>query len=128
MRSLGLFLFLTIVLFTYPGWPQDVPDVPASVAMSHIVKANPPIYPDLAAMSHIQGKITVKVTISPEGKVTEARMIAGHPIFETSAVDTIKRWKYQPFVLNGTPISVRTLVYVLFSQGPQAGLEQKYLV
>jgi TonB family protein len=100
--------------------------VPASVAASHLIKSVQPVYPPMAAMGHIQGRVTLEVTIAPDGSVTESRALSGHPLLIPPALAAAKNWKYSPFLLNGAAVPVQATVYVLFAMGPEAGLEQKY--
>jgi TonB family protein len=100
--------------------------VPASEVARHIVKAVPPDYPSLAAVAHIQGRVSLGLTIAPDGSVTQLRAISGHPMLLPAALDAVRRWKYQPFLVNGASVPVQSSVYILFALGPEAGLEQKY--
>ena len=45
-----------------------------------------------------------------------------------SAMRAVKSWKYSPFLLDGTPVTVQSRVRFLFSMGSEASAEQKYFV
>jgi TonB family protein len=60
-----------------------------------VIARTAPSYPDLARKMHLSGKGKVEVVISPAGSVTTARFVGGNPVFEASAVETVKQWKFE---------------------------------
>jgi TonB family protein len=60
-----------------------------------------PAYPELASNSHIGGTVDIGLGISPKGDVDNPRVLSGHPVLIPSAVDAIRRWKFQPNVVEG---------------------------
>src|SRR5215813_290183 len=124
-QSKPAILLCCVLLFCSLGGAQQLVNVPASEAMRHVTKSYPPEYPTLASLAHITGRVIVQATISPEGKVTGARMITGHPLFQEAAERAVRAWRYEPFVVNGTPAPVNTLVYLSFWLGPDAQLRHR---
>ncbi len=55
-----------------------------------------PMYPELARKMNVSGIVKVQITIAPNGSVKAAKALGGHPLLIESAVDAIKRWKYEP--------------------------------
>ena len=55
-----------------------------------------PVYPELAKKMNVGGTVKVQVTISPNGSVKGAKALGGHPLLIESAVDAVKKWKYEP--------------------------------
>jgi TonB family protein len=55
-----------------------------------------PVYPDIARKMKLSGIVRVQVVISPNGNVKETKVIGGHPILVTAAVDAVKKWKFDP--------------------------------
>src|SRR5215469_5248509 len=54
-------------------------------------------------------RVVVAVTVSPEGKVEKTKVVSGKIGALREAVNkTIKKWTFQPYVVNGTPVPVRT--------------------
>ena len=43
------------------------------------------------------------------------RLICGHPLLVNAARQAVKQWKYQPTLLNGTPVDVAMTINVNFS-------------
>jgi TonB family protein len=60
-----------------------------------VIARTAPSYPDLARKMHLSGKGKVEVVINPAGSVTAAKFVGGNPVFEASAVETVKQWKFQ---------------------------------
>jgi protein TonB len=44
----------------------------------------------------LNGTVRVQVVILPNGNVKETKVIGGHPILVTAAVDAVKKWKFDP--------------------------------
>jgi len=55
-----------------------------------------PVYPELARKMNVSGVVKVQITIAPNGAVKTAKALGGHPLLIESAVDAIKKWKYEP--------------------------------
>jgi len=43
------------------------------------------------------------------------RVLAGHPLLEKAAIDAVRRWRYQPTLLNGETVEVVTEIDVNFA-------------
>lgn len=54
-----------------------------------------PTYPDLARRMNITGVVKVEVTVAANGSVKNTRLIGGHPLLATAALDAIKKWRYE---------------------------------
>jgi len=76
-----------------------------------------PIYPPLAKETRISGKVTIDCVIDEHGDITQMKVVSGHPLLETAALQAVEQWKYQPTLLNGQPISVDMVVIVNFTLG-----------
>ena len=77
-----------------------------------------PVYPPLAAQARIQGIVRLEVTVGKDGQVRDARVIRGHPLLVTAALEAVKQWVYQATVVNGEPVEVASEVEVPFTLGP----------
>jgi protein TonB len=78
------------------------------------LKNVPPAYPDIARQARVQGVVILECTISPQGKVTEVKVLRGIPLLDQAAVDAVKQWVYTPTLLNGVPVPVIMTVTVNF--------------
>jgi len=74
-----------------------------------------PEYPALARTSRVQGTVRLEAVIANDGTVEKLRVLSGHPLLVEAAEAAVERWRYQPTVLNGSPIEVVTEVDVDFT-------------
>jgi TonB family protein len=56
----------------------------------------PAIYPDLAKRMNITGTVKIEVVVLPNGTVKEAKVVGGHPVLATAALDAVKKWRFEP--------------------------------
>jgi TonB family protein len=59
-----------------------------------IVRVSPE-YPELARRMRLSGRVKIEVTIASDGAVQETKVIGGHPILVNSAVDAVKKWRFE---------------------------------
>lgn len=57
-----------------------------------------PIYPRLAIKRELQGDVSVKVTVSSEGKPTNIEILksSGHDLLDRAAIDAMAGWRFLP--------------------------------
>jgi len=79
-----------------------------------LVKKVAPVYPPLARQARIQGIVILKVLINKSGDVFDVQLVSGHPMLSPAAMEAVKQWKYQPYLLNGEAVEVETNVQVIF--------------
>jgi TonB family protein len=72
-----------------------VVDLPAQSSRKVLSNPEPP-YPEVARRLRLSGVVKVQVTIAPDGKIKETKIMGGHPIFVNSVEQTLKDWKYAP--------------------------------
>jgi TonB family protein len=89
--------------------------VSSGVSSGLAIAKVPPEYPPEAKEQRIQGVVVMSVTIDKEGNVASIQLISGHPLLAPAAIDAVKQWKYQPYLLNGSPVEVETQVQVNFT-------------
>jgi periplasmic protein TonB len=73
-----------------------------------------PAYPDIAKQARVQGIVILECTISPQGRVTDVKLLRGIPLLDQAAIDAVKQWTYTPTLLNGVPVPVIMTVTVNF--------------
>jgi TonB family protein len=55
-----------------------------------------PIYPELARKMHISGIVKIEVVVGTNGTVKTARIVGGHPVLASAALDAAKKWRFEP--------------------------------
>lgn len=90
----------------------------------HVLSRVTPEYPAVAKAAHIEGTVVIQAVLSKEGAVTEAQAVSGPELLRSAALAAVTQWKYRPFLLNGSPVPVRTTINVNFMLGPAASAGQ----
>jgi TonB family protein len=102
--------------------------VDPSIQQARLVSQPAPVYPVMAAHAGIEGTVELSVAIDQDGYVQEVNFVAEHlsklalgfgkkagePLLGPAAIKAVRRWKYQPTLLNGNPVEVATTVNVTF--------------
>ena len=104
---------------TAPVMPKDKgPRAPVRVGgrvkEPRLIMRVDPKYPQLAIMTHMTGEVVIDAIISEQGDVVEAQVISGPPILIQSALEAVRKWKYEPTYLNEQPVPVQLKVTVSF--------------
>jgi periplasmic protein TonB len=76
-----------------------------------------PDYPVLAKQERIWGTVVVDAVIDEHGNVVQAHVVSGHPLLIKAALNAVLQWKYEPTLLNGTPVAIEMEVNVNFKLG-----------
>ena len=107
----------------------------ADESSSHRIYAKPvertaPRYPASELASGQQGWVELNYVVTEEGKVIEPVVEAssGSRAFERAAINTVKRWRYEPAMVNGEPIQqCKTAVRISFAiDGSQKGVSRSF--
>jgi protein TonB len=77
-----------------------------------------PLYPQAARTMRVTGTVVVRARISRNGTVTQVEVVSGPALLRSAAADAVRRWKYEPFQLNGQPIENDINVQVRFDLPP----------
>jgi TonB family protein len=64
-----------------------------SLALIHKVE---PSYPPSALTAHIEGEVSLRISVRPDGTVGDVKVLTGNPILAASAVAAVKQWRYRP--------------------------------
>lgn len=89
---------------------------PDQVTTGSLAKKSPPVYPAIAKAARIQGTVVLAATIGKDGKVYDLEVLASpDKLLTESALDSVKRWEYKPYLLNGVPVEVETTINVFYA-------------
>lgn len=76
------------------------------------IKLVTPEYPPEARAIRASGAVQVQVTIDETGKVIDARLVCGNPVFTRVALDAAKQSRFSPTKLSGMPVKVNgSIIY-----------------
>jgi TonB family protein len=94
--------------------PKKV-NISAGIAVGLLIKKTPPMYPSIARNAHVSGTVVLQATISKSGAVENVRAISGPAMLRQSAQDAVRTWRFRPYLLDGEPVEVGTVVNVTFA-------------
>ncbi|QNI37452.1 energy transducer TonB [Edaphobacter albus] len=101
---------------------KNQPENLAAVSLStdelrrHVLSQIKPIYPASATVQHLSGMVYLYAKIATDGSVSRVVVIeSSNPSFTKPALDAVKQWKYQPYLLDGIPVEVNTMITVVFN-------------
>lgn len=91
-------------------------EVSAKASVKQRIKFAVPNYPDRAKVEHLAGTVLLNVIIGVDGHVRRIVPIAStDPMFTQAAAEAVKQWVYTPFLLNGAPTEVDTVITINFA-------------
>lgn len=88
--AVGLLLILGCVAGTVPlvqGQEQEI----ARKLKTKVA----PTYPELARRMGISGIVKVQITVDKNGSIKNSKLVGGHPILASAALDAVKKWRYE---------------------------------
>ena len=66
------------------------------------------------------GLVILSVVIDTKGEVQQVKVVQGdenEPALDAAAMEAVKQWRYEPYLLNGQLVPVQTTVFVRFPPG-----------
>jgi TonB family protein len=88
--------------------------VPAEEMQRRIRHEVTPEYPEGARRTGVQGTVVLDAVVSVEGAVTQVKVVSGPDALSLAAIDAVRWWRYEPYLVNGRPTTVETTVAVGF--------------
>ncbi|HLK50225.1 MAG TPA: TonB family protein [Bryobacteraceae bacterium] len=97
--------------------PAPRPRIGGELQQVKAISLPPPEMPMLAKERRIDGVVSLEATIDKQGAVSNVKVISGNSLLVQAAVDGVKKWRYQPAMLNGQPIEAEIKIEVRFTSG-----------
>lgn len=113
MRRTALLLSFTIICAVFAAG-QAKPDrvsVPPEVMEKHLVKRASPKFPPGVRPN---GSVQVKLVVDTSGHPTSIEQTSGDPVLGAAMIEAVKRYEYQPYLVDGKAVEVETTVNVTF--------------
>ena len=73
------------------------------------------LYPEEAKKQRIQGTVSFRAVIGRNGTVQSLIPIDGPPELVQGAKDAVKQWTYEPYVVDGQPQVIQTILQINFA-------------
>ena len=80
-------------------------------------RSNPkPVYPPEARRLRQQGQVLLTVEVSAQGRALSValKQSSGFPLLDQTAIQTVRRWSFEPARIGGVPVASRAEVPVRF--------------
>lgn len=135
MRRIAAFAISVIVVAAVLGWWQwqhgwteleaglageqavVVPPklkVPAGELEQRLIHKVIPEYPERARHAGVQGAVVLDIVVSVEGAVTQVKFVSGPEALSQAAMDAVRWWRFEPYIVNGQPATVETTLLLNF--------------
>jgi TonB family protein len=98
------------------GFPDSKPIVVSPAVVSSLqTKSFAPVYPQVLRENHVGGKVELKAIIGKNGQILSLTPISsGNPDLTSAAITAVQHWGYKPYLLNGAPVEIETVITVNF--------------
>jgi TonB family protein len=87
----------------------------SGVMAANLLESHPPSYPRLASMARVQGPVVLQAIVSGRGTVESVHVIKGPHLLRGAASDALLKWRFRPYLANGKPAEVATIVTIDFA-------------
>ena len=94
--------------------PEPKPVRISQVSPGVLISRVNPQYPPAARAARIQGAVVLHAVIGTDGTIQQLRLISGNPLLVNAAMEAVKKWRYRPYLLGGTPVEGETNITVDF--------------
>jgi TonB family protein len=88
--------------------------LPAEVMQARFTHKVQPVYPELARRAGVHGSVMLDVIVDQEGLVTEAKVVSGPEALSSAALDAVRWWRFEPYVVDGHAVSVKSTLALEF--------------
>ena len=72
-----------------------------------LIKGIAPEYPDMASKAELEGVVFVEFLVGKDGRVYNARVLKGPPIFQEAALEAVRQFVFKPAIQNDEAVTVR---------------------
>jgi len=95
---------------------QEPLKIDAGKGVSYLLNKPELAYPKEALQQHIEGKVELELTVSPQGDVVSERVVGGPSELQQATMDAFKKVKYIPFRRDGQPSVVLVQAIVAYEK------------
>ena len=99
----------------------DVAETPATAVRAagdikppKLIKKVEPVYPEEARKAQVEGTVILEATTDISGLVQNIKVLRSVPLLDKAAIDAVKQWVYEPFIIDDEPVGVVLTVTVIF--------------
>ena len=97
-----------------PAAPKAPVTIGGNAIPARLLSSVQPAYTTLAKTQHVSGDVKIDAFIDENGRVSTMKILSGPTLLQQPAMDALRQWKYQPAMLNGSPVSTHLTVTLQF--------------
>jgi protein TonB len=97
-----------------PPAPRALIRIGGEVKEPALIHRVDPVYPFVATVRQLQGRVILEAIVDEEGRVESLRVLRSAGVFDEAALDAVRQWRYSPVLLNGRPEKFILTVVVSF--------------
>ena len=103
--------------FDPPTGGNSTPKCDAShVRSGRLVARVNPVYPAAQRSAHVEGTVHLYGVIGTDGMLHSLEVVSSvDPALDHSALEAVQQWRYDPYMCNGVPVEVESMVQVNYS-------------
>lgn len=86
----------------------------SSELFERVIDKQPLKIPALLGKNKLKGDVTIQVLIDKDGKIECCRGVKGNPLAISSAMESVPKWVFNPYTVNGEPkpvLGILTIPY-----------------
>ena len=76
----------------------------------HLQQTNVPVYPPLAVAARVSGTVLIEAIIDQTGRVTSATIVKSVPVLDAAAIESVRKWRFEPPRIGGRDVRFATTV------------------
>lgn len=92
---------------------------------ARVLSIVPPDYPKSLQDARVAGSVILSVVIAKDGSVKSLSVLSGPARLRRFALAAVKQWRFQPTILEGSPVEVSTTVTIDFTPGKPPRYDQQ---
>jgi len=102
------------VLSAKTSLPEFSGPVSQGVSGGRLLHHIAPVYPAQAKSMRVEGRVVLNAMVSEDGRVGQLKVVEGPSLLTDAAVEAVKHWRYEPFLLDGKAIKRETTITIDF--------------
>lgn len=80
--------------------------------MKFAVIKTPPEYSGVAKQMRVTGRVEIEVVVETDGTMESIKAISGNPLLTAPSIAAVKKWKFNPILVNGEAVkAITTLAF-----------------
>lgn len=109
------------VQVSHSGQVKVVSDLPGTEmasggAAGRLVTKVDPMFPPSVSTQAMHGKVVLNVVVNADGTVDRVDLVSGNEILGAAVVQAVKKWRYEPYLLDGRPTPIEKTITISFAR------------